>query len=102
MDPASAVGGLNPDYPAVYNLLYDRLKGLCLIPFFFLMPRNILNCWPSLKICGYFERKKLRKKLSCPWMRGEEDWLSHWCFGVSEQGNWEKDRGISLSLCFQN
>lgn len=67
--------------------------------FFFLMPRNILNCWPSLKICGYLERKKLRKKLSCPWMRGEEDWLSCWCFGVSEQGNWEEDRGISLSLC---
>ena len=43
--------------------------------------------------------KKIEKKLSCPWMRGEEDCLSRWCFGVSEQGNREKDGGISLSLC---
>ena len=44
------------------------------------------------------EKKKTDKKLSCPWMRGG-DCLSHWCFGVSEQGNWEKVGGISLSLC---
>lgn len=43
--------------------------------------------------------KKIEKKLSCPWMRGEENCPPHWCFGLSEQGELGKDGNNSLSLC---
>lgn len=100
MDQTFALVGLNPENTQQsVNYYLWLLCEVCVIPFFFKCHIIFWNDGLLWKLLVIIWEKKIEKKLSSPWMRGEENCPPHWCFGLSEQGELGKDGNNSLFLC---